>query len=126
MGDRSNVSIVGEWDGATVLYSHWGGTGLFESVQNALHSDLARGRWNDSSYLRRIIFQAILNEDGLNSTGFGLSGQLPDNEYRVLVLDTSSQRAAFVDESHYDEKLDEDQGWTFEEFIQLKNVRQFG
>ena len=126
MGDRSNVSIISQYDGTAVLYSHWGGTRLFEVARQALDSTIARNRWNDPPYLRRIIFQTILAKDGLQETGFGISGNIGDNEYKVMVIDTDSQRVAFVDEGSYGKPLADNQGWTFEEFVGLSNVEQYG
>lgn len=116
MGNRSNVAIISEWDGATVLYSHWGGTDLFKRVQEILFDDKARGRWTDAPYLRRIVFQYIVDLDGQSETGFGLSSKIGDNEHPILVLDTDSLRVAFRSDSNYDKPIPRDEGWSFEEF----------
>lgn len=84
MGDRRNI-VVDFGNGTSVaLYSHWGGSDL----QAVLAKALARGRsrWNDPSYLTRIIFsEMIAAESGddviatlMDTTGFGISPFLTD------------------------------------------------
>lgn len=116
MGDRSNVAIISQWDGATVLYSHWGGSSLFKQVQEILFDDKARNRWTDAPYLRRIVFQYIVDLDGPSETGFGISSKIGDNEHLVLTLDTDSLRAAFRSGGNYDKPVSPDEGWSFEVF----------
>ena len=116
MGDRSNVAIISQYDGAVVLYSHCGGAGLFRRVQEILDDSKARSRWTDAPYLRRIIFQYIVDLDGPNDTGFGISSRIGDNEHRILTLDTDSLRAHFRSENNYDKPVLPFEGWSFDEF----------
>jgi hypothetical protein len=71
------------------LYAHWGGDELPKTLANAL--DRGRNRWDDPSYLNRIIFSEMIQEDVLGETGFGLSSfyqdSSPDTDWRVIYND---------------------------------------
>lgn len=71
------------------LYSHWGG----ETIKELLARALKRGkeRWDDHSYLARIIFSEMVKEDIEGKTGFGISPYPPDNEYPLLHVDMENQ-----------------------------------
>jgi hypothetical protein len=90
MGDRANVVIRDSYRPnnnpreAVFLYSHWGGTDLPEIVREALAE--ARNRWNDESYLARMIFDRMIGDEQGDETGFGISTRLTDNEYDLIVL----------------------------------------
>lgn len=88
MGDRANV-VIQQGDGKRIyLYSHWGGYELPESL--AVGLDKGRGRWDDESYLARIIFREMgAGQEG--ETGFGISTYPPDNEHPFLVVDTKAK-----------------------------------
>lgn len=98
MGDRANIFIQDQFtDGEGVyLYSHWGGVSHLARGVEALQHDFARARWNDGAYLARVVFQQILDADGLNETGYGISTYLLDNEYPILVVDTRHQLVGLV------------------------------
>jgi hypothetical protein len=93
MGDRGNVRIVGPdfkpkgvW-----FYTHWNGGSLDEIVAQAL----TRGqeRWDDPTYLARIIFCDLVKGFERTLTGFGISTSIGDNEgnRKVLTVDTKTQ-----------------------------------
>lgn len=90
MGDRGNIVIRESWPRdvrdkeAVFLYTHWQGTELPETLRVALSA--ARGRWDDGPYLARIVFETMIDKDRGGQTGFGISTQLTDNEYDLLVL----------------------------------------
>ncbi len=85
MGDRANV-VIDEQDGGTIyLYTHWGGSELPETLQNALKR---KWRWDDESYLTRIIFQEMTGPE-LRETGFGIATSPPDNSYPYLRVSTA-------------------------------------
>ena len=83
MGDRSQIAIKQENGTRIYLYSHWGG-----DTRAVLRRALSReARWNDSEYLARIIFQAMIGGD-TETTGFGISAtQHGDISYPIPVLD---------------------------------------
>lgn len=121
MGDRANIVILDEIEPtgktAVFLYSHWGG----EEMPGILADALAYGeeRWNDPSYLARIIFQKMVKGDrGL--IGFGISTRLTDNEHPLLVLDTTKQLVYEYPEDEYHEhgfaKLEEYEATPFKDY----------
>jgi len=92
MGDRGNV--VFKYEDATKIYfySHWGGSGLKETVRKALIR--GKERWGDESYLARIVFCEMLKEEGASLedlTGFGIAPYEVDNEHPLVVVDTKAQ-----------------------------------
>lgn len=88
MGDRANI-VIQERDGGLIyLYSHWGGTDLWETLRGTLAK---RWRWDDSSYLARLIFQDMTRGSEDEETGFGISTHLCDNEHPLLVVNCESK-----------------------------------
>jgi hypothetical protein len=116
MGDRANLAIISEYDDCVVLYAHWAGEQLFDQARIAMDHVFARSRWTDAPYLRRIVFQQILDWAGLSELSWGISTNLCDNEHPILVIDVTSQRVAFRNEQHFNERVDSDEGVTFSEF----------
>jgi hypothetical protein len=91
MGDRGNIVIEEDFsDGKIFLYSHWGGSSLPEILANAL--DRGQGRWSDSPYLTRIIFNEMTKGDEMDTTGFGISTVQCDNEHTLLYVDVRNQQ----------------------------------
>jgi hypothetical protein len=87
MGDRANI-VVEQNGGRIYLYSHWGGYQLPVVLRDALK----RGeRWDDDTYLTRIIFDQMTEGLHGEATGFGIGVYLSDNEYNILVVDPKSQ-----------------------------------
>ena len=116
MGDRANLAIISEHDDCVVLYAHWAGEQLFDHARVAMDHPFARSRWTDVAYLRRIVFQQILDWAGFSELSWGISTSICDNEHPILVLDVTSQRVAFRNEYHYTERIDSNEGVTFAEF----------
>lgn len=85
MGDRGNIEINGVW-----LYTHWGGSELKATLKAALKNGV--GRWNDTTYLTRIIFSEMVKGDESGTTGYGISTHMPDNEHDILHVETETQR----------------------------------
>jgi hypothetical protein len=79
MGDRNNIKVTYSNGGSVYLYSHWGGSGLREIVQNALDTS---GRVNDESYFTRVLFCAMVAEsdDLRGETGYGIAPYAPDQD----------------------------------------------
>lgn len=91
MGDRGNIVIKQKDDDLIFLYTHWGGHDIKETLSKALAR--GRDRWDDESYLARIIFEEMISVDRNGSTGFGISTYPPDNDgYPFLVVDMKSQK----------------------------------
>ena len=78
MGMRRNVALVYEDDNTIYLYTHW----QAEYVKQIIKDALKRGseRWDDDSYLARIIFCEMVRHDIAGTTGYGLAPYeiLPD------------------------------------------------
>lgn len=91
MGSRANIYVVqhlhGENpEGGIFLYTHWGGSNLPTVLQAALKR--GQDRWKDEPYLTRIIMcEMIDREEWSDTTGYGISTYLGDNEYPILVVD---------------------------------------
>jgi hypothetical protein len=85
MGDRANVYVK---QAGVYLYTHWGGTELPQQLQKALAK---RWRWNDESYLTRVIFDTMSEGEQGKETGFGIASWVGDGDDRVLTVDTDKQ-----------------------------------
>jgi len=94
MGDRANIVIKS--DGEQVcLYTHWEGTELPETLRTAL--TCAQTRWNDFQYLTRIIFCTMVRDRWQETTGFGITQNIHDNEHPIIVVDVDAQTVAIGD-----------------------------
>ncbi len=71
MGNRANVQIKYNEGSDIFFYSHWDGTGLNQIVKKALIR--GKSRWNNESYLARIIFSEMIKGAILEETGYGIS-----------------------------------------------------
>lgn len=89
MGDRGNVVLKYEDGNKIYFYSHWTGSGLKETVRLALIR--GRDRWDDESYLARIVFCQMLGGDMMSTTGFGIAPYEVDNEHPLVVVDTKEK-----------------------------------
>jgi hypothetical protein len=98
MGDRGNIVIVqhagldGGATGSIYLYAHWGGSVIARVVQCALLR--APDRWDDESYLGRIIFSELTVGSERDNLSFGISTYLTDNEHDLVVVDVATQTVA--------------------------------
>lgn len=116
MGDRGNVLIKDKWEDGVFLYTHWGGYELPQLVQEVLRRN---ERWEDSSYLARMVFSRMIRDYVDTTTGFGISTHMPDNEYPVIVLVPAEQRVLYITEDAARQKDISNPlvSWTMEEFI---------
>lgn len=116
MGDRANC-VIRNGEHAVWLYTHWGGTEMPARVREALARKL---RWDDASYLARIVNDAMVGDDAGTETGHGIWVGPVDNEHDVIVLDVAKQRVYVCDlDSSGDEwgKLSPPKAvFTFQEF----------
>jgi len=89
MGDRANI-VVKRGEEQVVLYTHWNGSELPETLRLALKR--GESRWHDFQYLTRIIFcQMIPSEYWAETTGFGISCKIYDNEYEIITVDVDKR-----------------------------------
>ncbi len=86
IGDRAQVLLYEEryCNGENVfhkepiyLYTHWGGYRIKETLANALKR--GEGRWDDPSYLNRIIISEFVKDDTEGLTGIGVSRNYQDS-----------------------------------------------
>jgi len=121
MGDRANIVVTGPDTDPVFLYTHWRGYATPGILQAALVR--GRSRWGDTSYLTRIIFCEMINNDTDGLTGFGISTRITDNERPILyVVDEGKGLVALcpADENQNDGIGDPlGSGWTFEEFCAI-------
>lgn len=87
MGDRVNIEVR-QSSGSVFFYGHWSGSDAILSVYNAL---ALRERWDDESYLARIIFDSFRGDD-VGTSGFGISTCIQDNEYPLIVVDCNDRK----------------------------------
>lgn len=92
MGERQSI-VIKENNTEIYLYSHWDGGGPLEKY---LQSALTRGvsRWDDSSYLTRIIFCEMIKHDPDKLEGlisYGISTCEQDSNYPNIYVDMDKQ-----------------------------------
>ena len=112
MGDRANVFVVEESEKPEVgvyLYTHWSGTELPSTLQDALAR--GKGRWSDGSYLARIIFSEMIKGEVMEETGYGISPYPQDGENRILTVYVDKQVVSFGGKN-----------WSFQEYIGILDV----
>lgn len=110
------------------LYSHWGGSELPERLKRGIAA--GKGRWNDESYLTKIIFgHAVPEENWKEETGYGISGRIQDNGHPISVVDVPRQKVFTMDEGLLIEGKvpdgftpDPKRVWSFEEYAALAEV----
>lgn len=102
MGDRGNIVIrQGETNRDDVwFYTHWAGSEIKKVVQKALGKNK---RWDDSSYLARIIFDTLTDGAHGEEGGFGISTRIGDNSHDILVVDCPNQSVFSIAESALDD-----------------------
>jgi hypothetical protein len=101
MGNRANIVIRQhggqEIDGNIWVYVHLHGSVLARVLQAALKR--GRKRWNDETYLTRIIISQVAIEVGVDSnTGMGVSTYPTDNNHPWLIVDSQAETVEVSDE----------------------------
>lgn len=128
MGDRGNIAVLQSDNDQVWLYSHWNGYELPKLLQNGLKA--GKGRWDDESYLTKIIFGHIVPADEWKEeTGYGISSRMQDNQHPILVVDIPNQRVFTISEStltrktfKVPESFKPDSWWTFEQYSTLDKL----
>ena len=103
MGDRGNIIVDGVY-----LYSHWTGSQLPSILQEALKK---QWRWDDGSYLTRIIFCEMVKDDIDGETGYGISNS-PTEGLEIIVNSEKNN-------VEYGDKV-----FSFKEFIALSDPNE--
>ena len=86
---RRNIALHYDNAQTIYLYTHWDAVGLETTLASSL--ERARERWNDPTYLARIIFTDMTDKVGQDLTGYGLSPFEIDPEYSTLNVDLEQQ-----------------------------------
>ena len=96
MSDKGCIKIYqNDFDNEAVyLYTHNHGSEIYGFLKRALGR---RERWDDRSYLARIIFCEMIKGHEADATGFGISTVLVDTDHTVLAVDCGSQEVVFED-----------------------------
>lgn len=94
MGMRQNVRLNYSEGAPVYFYSHWdGGDDRNDSpLANKVRAALARReRWDDESYLARIIFSEIIKDEIESETGYGIAPYPIDEEFPTIEVDLSKR-----------------------------------
>jgi len=113
MGNRANIRIMENDEGDIYLYTHWGGSELPLTLRSALIR--GRKRWDDPTYLNRIIFSEMVKGDIDGVTGFGLSTYETDNDRTGCI------------ELHHNSKTVQigERLWSFQQYIDDPDLADF-
>ena len=110
MGNRANVVIKDRGE-KVCLYTHWNGTDLPEVLRKAM----TRGqqRWDDLSYLARIVFCDMVEGEERELTGFGISVTPQEGHDRIIDVDIAAQTVTFPRRAavSFKEFIAGDAGW---------------
>jgi len=89
IGNKGQIKILmGKNESPIYLYSHWGASELIKNLQIAMQRNL---RWDDPSYLARIIFCQMVKDDLDGETGYGIDTYLHSDIWRLLIVDCENQ-----------------------------------
>lgn len=121
MGDRGNIVVRSSQSNRDDVwfYTHWTGSEIEGTVASALEK---KWRWSDASYLARIIFDELTQQNHGDETGFGISTRMGDNEHPICVVDQGKRRVFQIEENELvDGRIldgwEPKESWMFEEFI---------
>jgi len=95
VGDRGNIVVRGESKKPSTdvwFYTHWSGSDIAKVVTDGMKR--AGDRRTDEAYLARVLFCQLLadNPSALTeTTGYGISTGMCDNEHDVLLVDVTAQ-----------------------------------
>ena len=105
MGMRQNIEFDYGEGKKVYFYSHWlGGDKNTSPLAQELREALAkRWRWNDPSYLVRVIISYILKDDIDGETGYGIAPYQIDDEFPNIEVDLENQT---VNGMSYEEFID--------------------
>lgn len=133
MGDRANIHLKNE---NVFFYTHYLGSELAVILRDALKrgrgDESGRGfndnRWGDPPYLARIIFCEMIKDCVLETTGYGISNQIQDNEHPIISVDIAEQTVAvYGDRRTHEPGAPDRNKMTFTEFVGMtdKQAREW-
>jgi hypothetical protein len=118
MGDRVNIVVrCKSQDHQVFLYGHWSGFDAPAIVAKAL---ARKQRWDDASYLTRIIFDTMSDGQHGGETGFGISSSCDDNEYPFIIVDCDD-RAVLLEDGFDCTRGPRTRVYSFEDYAALEN-----
>ncbi len=121
MGDRANIILEEDGKNAVIyLYTHWAGTELPETLQNALIR--GKSRWDDPPYLGRIIFCEMVKGNEMDLTGYGMSVSECDNGHPFLRVNADKQTVTIDFDPVRAYHNHPNKTFTFEEYIAIKDI----
>jgi hypothetical protein len=85
MGMRRNIALDYGVSGKIYLYTHWGAAALENTLRDALRR--GRTRWDDPPYLARIIFSEMIQDEVLDTIGYGIAPYVMDDEFPTIEVD---------------------------------------
>ena len=107
MGERANIVVKQPSSNEEIcLYSHWGGDSLIEDTKLGLI--YGKDRWQDFSYLTRILFDEMTRTSDRSTTGFGISCGQYDSDYPDIYVNVDTQTVTIGQAS-----------WSFYDFTNL-------
>ena len=101
MGDRGNIAIKYQEGQKIYFYSHWGGSELAQTLKRALEH--GRSRWDDESYLARIIFSEMIKDEIDGTTGYGIAPFEIEKGSPLFTVDTKEKT---VNDVPFDQFID--------------------
>ena len=122
MGDRATFAVETHPDKRVYFYAHWTGHNVPKVIQTALS---LRERWNDATYLARMLFCHLCHGEEMGTTGFGIGAELDDSSYPILVLRPAKQIVelhAYDGDSIVGAWKKPTVVWTFEEFCGIEDI----
>lgn len=98
MGDRANIFVIDQTASTCgiYLYTHSSGAEWPEALRLALNEDAARRRWDDPSYLTRILVAHLYADLGLSEGGGGIGTEHYSANHHTIVLDIPNRVVAFA------------------------------
>lgn len=128
MGERRNIELVYDGKHSIFLYTHWLGVELPQILATALDSEEGRARWDDDSYLARIIFSHMTKNASSPETGFGIAPYPVDMNYPNIRVDFDAKTVDGVPYQDYIETTLRDynlmESDTAEPWLTLINKRE--
>lgn len=98
MGARGDIVIEFGDAGQVVFYAHNGGWETAAIVQHVLKREL---RWDNASYLARMIFCAMVRDNTNGELGYGISSlEAGDAEFHPTIVNMEHQTVKIGHEGH--------------------------
>jgi len=119
MGNRGNI-VVRDEGGSIWFYTHWRGSDILDMAFKALSR---KERWEDASYLARIVFDTLTDGEKGGTAGFGISLSKGNNEHEVVVIDTTARKVIVMPEDWEGRANDREEPLfeaSFDDFIKVK------